>query len=98
MSVEENKALIRRMYELMNRRQIDEYIELIADDCIIHLTDGNWSRSQEKEMGTKMTAAFPDGTATIEDMVAEGDKVAFRVTYRMTHQGKLWILEMRRAH
>ena len=33
-------------------------------------------------------AAFPDASATIEDMVAEGDKVAVRVTWRATHKGE----------
>jgi predicted ester cyclase len=33
-------------------------------------------------------AAFPDGVMTIEDMIAEGDKVATRKTYRGTHQGQ----------
>ncbi len=40
-----------------------------------------------------MTAAFPDSVATIEDILAEGDKVAFRVTYRMTHQAKFMGIE-----
>jgi predicted ester cyclase len=33
-------------------------------------------------------SAFPDVTATIEDMIAEGDSVSFRVTVRGTHQGE----------
>lgn len=34
-------------------------------------------------------AAFPDGHQTIEDMIAEGDKVVFRSTFRGTHKGEL---------
>jgi predicted ester cyclase len=34
-------------------------------------------------------AAFPDGSMTIEDMIAEGEKVVTRKTYRGTHQGEL---------
>jgi predicted ester cyclase len=33
-------------------------------------------------------AAFPDGSMTIEDMIAEGDKVVTRKSYRGTHQGE----------
>jgi C-1 hydroxylase len=33
--------------------------------------------------------AFPDGRMTIEDMVAEGDRVATRKTFRGTHRGEL---------
>jgi steroid delta-isomerase-like uncharacterized protein len=36
-----------------------------------------------------MLAAFPDFAVTVEDAVAEGDKVALRVTIRGTHQGAL---------
>ena len=36
-----------------------------------------------------MLAAFPDFSVTIEDAIAEGDRVAVRVTVRGTHQGAL---------
>ena len=42
------------------------------------------------EQGARITgfrAAFPDLRFTMEDMVAEGDRVAFRATLRGTHQG-----------
>jgi predicted ester cyclase len=38
---------------------------------------------------TLYRTAFTDLTATIEDMIAEGDKVAYRLTFRGTHQGEL---------
>ncbi len=34
-------------------------------------------------------AAFPDLSATVEDMVAEGDEVAYRLTFRGTHRGEM---------
>jgi hypothetical protein len=34
-------------------------------------------------------SAFPDMSATVEDVVAEGDKVVTRVTIRGTHQGEV---------
>jgi predicted ester cyclase len=33
--------------------------------------------------------AFPDGHTTVEDSIAEGDKVAYRWTFRGTHRGEL---------
>jgi len=36
---------------------------------------------------TLYRTAFPDLTATVEDVIAEGDKVAYRLTFRGTHQG-----------
>ncbi len=34
-------------------------------------------------------AAFPDGQMTIEDLVAEGDRVVARTTFNGTHQGEM---------
>lgn len=88
MSVEENKVLIRRMYDLLNQRQLDAYLDLIAPDAVAHFTDGDMSRDQEKRLDERWYAAFPDSVSTIEDLVAEGDKVAFRVTHRGTHKAE----------
>ncbi len=87
MSVEANKALIHRMYDLGNRRQLNEYIECMAPDCIFHFTDRDWSRQQEIELWPRWLASFPDIVSTVEDVIGEGDKVAFRVTHRGTHKG-----------
>jgi len=41
-----------------------------------------------REFIAAVTAAFPDGQSTIEDLIAEGDRVMQRVTFRGTHQGE----------
>ena len=53
------------------------------------LTPG-WLRSLEgaRKLFTTMLAAAPDVQGTIEDMVAEGEKVAVRWTFRGTHTGE----------
>jgi predicted ester cyclase len=53
------------------------------------LTPG-WPRSLEgaRKLFTTMLAAASDGQGTIEDMVAEGEKVAVRWTFRGTHTGE----------
>jgi len=43
-----------------------------------------------KEFAAGICEAFPDTEATIEDQIAEGDKVVTRFTSRGTHQGELW--------
>jgi steroid delta-isomerase-like uncharacterized protein len=87
MSNKENKALIRHSYDLMNQRDLAGYFKLLSPDYIEHLTTGNQSREQIIQGVPVFYAAFPDAHATIDDMVAEGDKVAARVTWRGTHQG-----------
>jgi predicted ester cyclase len=88
MSIEKNKEVVRRAYELFNRKEIDSAYELIAPDCVIHFADGDMSVEQGKQFDAMFSDAFPDISFTIEDMVAEGDKVFIRVTLRGTHQGE----------
>jgi predicted ester cyclase len=89
MSIEEkNKAHIRRMYQIFNRRQLDRYPEIYTPGYIEHYPDRDVSLDQVIKEGNQFVVAFPDLVSTIEDMVAEGDKVAIRVTHRGTHQGK----------
>ena len=42
---------------------------------------------QSKQYSTGMQAALPDAKGTIDDMIAEGDKVAARYTIQGTHKG-----------
>jgi predicted ester cyclase len=46
------------------------------------------TREQQKELLIGLRVAFPDVTIELEDIVAEGDKIAFRSTMRGTHQGE----------
>ena len=88
MSAEENKALVHRMYDLLNQRKLDAYLDLIAPDYVGHFTDRDMSKDQEKRLDERWYAAFPDVVSTIDDVVAEGDKVAYRVTHRGTHNAE----------
>ncbi len=78
MSVEENKATVRRYFEeFHNRRQHDAIAEILSQGLI-----------ESTESATRAVAtAFPDYQITIVDQVAEGDRVA--TVWRMvgTHQG-----------
>lgn len=85
----ENKAVVRRMIEeLWNQQKIDVADELFSADA----TAPDLPQLPPGPMGTKIVAqmflgAFPDLHMTIEDMVAEEDRVAVRFTETATHTG-----------
>ena len=85
---EENKALVRRAWELVDNPDIID--EVYAPDVVWHEPDQEVQGIEEAKqfIGTYKTA-FPDLHATVEDVIAEGDKVVTRVTLRGTHQGEI---------
>ncbi len=87
MSVEENKALIRRMYELINKRE--PYYDLLVPGFVVHGTTGDMSYEENRQFDAMMQAAFANYTMTLDNMIGEGDKVAFQVHITMTHTGPL---------
>ena len=88
---EENKAIARRVYEIISSGDFDraeEIVdasapdnELLPDDPPAKLID------TLKETFSEAREAFPDMHVTVEDLVAEGDRVTARVTMRGIHQG-----------
>jgi predicted ester cyclase len=92
MSVEENKALIRRFYEeVFNKKNLAAIDEFYSPNHVDHTLPPGLPVSPEgtKQAITMILTAFPDLRVTIEDMIAEGDKV---VTWFQTHgtqQGSL---------
>ncbi len=90
LSVEENKALVRRLVEAWNTRNWDVLDELMAPICVDHyaLPGQKPGREGYKEAQISITNALPDIQFTLEDMIAEGDKVVVRLTLSGTHRGE----------
>jgi steroid delta-isomerase-like uncharacterized protein len=90
MSAEENKALARRAWEeIFNQRNLDALDEFYAADAVWHQPDQDLQGLEEvKQWLARPFEAFPDLNVTIEDVIAEGDKVVIRYTSRGTHQGE----------
>ena len=85
---EENKDLATRSCEASNNPDIIE--EVYAADLVWHEPDRDLRGHEEAKQFIAMhTTAFPDLNATVEDVIAEGDKVVTRVTLRGTHQGEV---------
>jgi steroid delta-isomerase-like uncharacterized protein len=91
MSVEENKAIVRRFVdEVQSKGNVDAIDEFCSPEFINHSPPpGVPSNCEGVKLVTVMfRQAFPDSYFTIEDMVAEGDMVATRKTFHGTHQGE----------
>lgn len=88
MSVEANKALARQFIEqIWNKGDLLLARELLDDGLISHEPDVTTTgKDGFLTFIAEFRAAFPDLHFTIDDMVAEGDRVATRVTVRGTQQ------------
>lgn len=93
MSIEENKAVPRRVYEeVLNGKNLDLVDELFAPEYVNHdPTSPEEMRGPEsiKQFFSAYLAAFPDLRFTVEDQVAEGDKVVSRWASAGTNRGEL---------
>lgn len=86
MSPEENKDIVRRLFEeVLNEGNLAAIDELLATDYLSHA--GAPRREDFKHVVIRLRAGFPDVQYTIEDLIAEGDKVVIRATMHGTHDG-----------
>lgn len=87
MSTEENKALVRRLYaEVMGKGNMVTADELLSAHYVEHLSVPTPGREGLKQLVMMVLSAFPDIHPTVEDAVAEGDRVAVRIVARGTHK------------
>ena len=87
--LEKNKAIARRLFEETAKQNWAIGNELLAPDYVWHQPGSPKPLTGEESEQFLRTffAAFPDLRLTIEDMIAEGDKVVARYTGRGTHKG-----------
>jgi len=87
---EENKAVIRRLTEEFDKKNFAIVEELSTPSAIFHYPGNEpWDREAQQGFYKAFSAAFPDHQHTIEEQIAEGDKVVTRWTIRGTHNGDL---------
>ena len=86
----QNKAVCRQIFKLINERKLDEAFALYAEDYIYHGPGGQELRGREaiRSLWEDWLAGFPDLYTTIDDMIAEGDKLAVRWRIEGTHTGE----------
>lgn len=87
MSLDSNKDLVRRASALINRGELDAASECVAVDLV---RNGEAvGRAGDRMRDEALATAFPDLEYTVEEMVAEGDRVAVRWRMTGTHSGDL---------
>ena len=88
---EENKAVIHRFVEGIKTGDLAVMDELFSRDFVNHDPSPGFPEDREgyKQVLGKMRAAFSDFQIGIEDLFAEGDKVAVRIMARGTHTNEM---------
>jgi len=87
---EENRVLFQRFVdEVINTGDVGLVPGFVGEDFVDHDPPPGASPdiSGIGRAFTRVRASFPDFHATVEDLVAEGDRVAYRCTFRGTHLG-----------
>ena len=98
MSIEENKAIVRNVFEgVFNKGNVAAVDQLFAPNFVVHLeyptnvpVPAEYQQSLEdlKQFISQFRTTFPDFHETVELQVAEGDMVVTRLTARGTHTGE----------
>ena len=92
MSIEENKAVVRRFFEeLLSTDDLAVADELLSPGFRFYFAGSPdpLDLKRYKKFLVARRVAFPDRRFVVEDMIAEGDKVSARFTMRGTHKGEL---------
>ena len=85
MTAEKNKALLRRWYEGVSRGDAATSAALVSPDY--RMNGQPLGPQGAQQVTATILAAFPDWRVTVHDLIAEGDRVAARLTYSGSHQG-----------
>ena len=90
MSADKNIALVNRVLELINSRNLDEAFEFYDLDYIYHGPGGQelQGRSGIRGLWELFFAAFPDLVASVDEIFSVDNKVVLRWTIRGTHTGE----------
>ena len=85
----EPKDIYRRIIQAISQGDPDALERLIAQDVVDHNPIPGQAPGREgfKQWMTSAKASFPDLQGSVEDVIAEGDRVAARMTWHGTHWG-----------
>lgn len=90
MTIEDNKALVRRFIdEIFVQGKPETVDELLADDFVGHTWPSTGHPKDDLKGALTRTAGLTDRAFDVEDVVAEGDRVVVRLTAAATQTGEL---------
>ena len=89
MSLEENKKIVRKSIEVINTQDLSSIEKMVAPDFIDHTRQMHGPEGL-KQFLSMIFRSFPDFHLTIEDMIAESDKVWVRLTITATHTSEFY--------
>ena len=95
MSVEENKALVRRFFEARGKTDLDALDKMLAFDFVSHtrlLPGHKPDREGYKRTIAEYAATFSNCRFILEEQLAEADKVVTRISVHVTHDRKAFLL------
>jgi C-1 hydroxylase len=84
---QENKELVRKWFEALSRHDADSAADMVTSD-FVHNSSTNQGREGVRAELDYWFSAFPDASVSVEDLIAEGDRVVARVTSSGTHGGE----------
>jgi C-1 hydroxylase len=89
MSLEKDESVVRKMIGAINSQNLTLWDELMVPDFVVHMGSQKIEGLERNKQFIKdEIKAFPDLHVTIEDIIAEGDKVWVRLTETATHAGE----------
>ena len=87
---EQNKAIVRRNYETADKNDLTAFSEQLALDLVLHYPGmpGPLNREALLQMMNVMFSGLTQRQHVFKDQIAEGDKVATRLTLHAVHTGE----------
>jgi steroid delta-isomerase-like uncharacterized protein len=88
---EQNKEIVKRMYEAWEKGDLEAYKEVVSTEYVWYLPSISTepkSREETIEFGKMLPMGFPDFSYSIEELIAVEDRVISLFIFRGTHEGE----------
>jgi steroid delta-isomerase-like uncharacterized protein len=89
-SIDENKRVIRELFDAVNQNDLERIMTMVTDDVVVHTPIPGVPPGREGLRGFMGVyfGAFPEQRVEVHELVAEGDRVLARHTHHVKHGGE----------